>query len=199
MACIHSIKCAADDGYRLNYLGYDYLAIKTLVNRGVLSAIGRQIGVGKESGPPPVLLLITDPQLFYVLLCVCILILTTTDIFEATNDNGDHLVIKLQRLGRPSFRQIKNKRDYLKQRKTVSWLYMSRLGALREYAFMHALYTHGFPTPIPVDCNRHCIVMSYVDASLLYVIPVSMSDLSLLDPRNVTAVSACCHVQSSCS
>lgn len=40
----------ADDGYRLTYLGYDFLAIKTLVNRGVFSSVGRQIGVGKESG-----------------------------------------------------------------------------------------------------------------------------------------------------
>ena len=37
------------DGYRLTYLGYDYLAIKTLVNRGVITGVGRQIGVGKEA------------------------------------------------------------------------------------------------------------------------------------------------------
>jgi RIO-like serine/threonine protein kinase len=40
----------ADDGYRLTNLGYDYLAIKTLVNRGLIQGLGRQIGVGKESG-----------------------------------------------------------------------------------------------------------------------------------------------------
>lgn len=39
-----------DDGFRLTYLGYDFLAIKTLLNRGVFVAVGRQIGVGKESG-----------------------------------------------------------------------------------------------------------------------------------------------------
>lgn len=39
-----------DDGFRLTYLGYDFLAIKALLNRGVFSAVGRQIGVGKESG-----------------------------------------------------------------------------------------------------------------------------------------------------
>lgn len=39
-----------DDGFRLTYLGYDFLAIKTMVNRGVFAAVGRQIGVGKESG-----------------------------------------------------------------------------------------------------------------------------------------------------
>ena len=37
------------DGYRLTYLGYDFLAIKAFVNRGVITSVGRQIGVGKES------------------------------------------------------------------------------------------------------------------------------------------------------
>ena len=39
-----------DDGFRLTYLGYDFLAIKAMVNKGVFVAVGRQIGVGKESG-----------------------------------------------------------------------------------------------------------------------------------------------------
>lgn len=39
-----------DDGYRLTYGGYDYLVLKTMVLRGSISALGSQIGVGKESG-----------------------------------------------------------------------------------------------------------------------------------------------------
>jgi hypothetical protein len=96
-------------------------------------------------------------------------------------------------LGRISFRQIKNKRDYLMHRNNVSWLYMSRLAALREFAYMkvgsdlpslldgrwwvdvfpigvQALYEHAFPVPIPYDCNRHCVLMSLVDAYPLYVL-----------------------------
>jgi RIO kinase 2 len=38
------------DGFRLTYLGYDFLAIKTMFNKGVFVSVGRQIGVGKESG-----------------------------------------------------------------------------------------------------------------------------------------------------
>lgn len=34
------------DGYRLTYLGYDYLAIKALVNRGAIAGVGRQVGGG---------------------------------------------------------------------------------------------------------------------------------------------------------
>ncbi len=39
-----------DDGYRLTYAGYDYLAIRTLCARGVVSGVGTRVGVGKESG-----------------------------------------------------------------------------------------------------------------------------------------------------
>jgi RIO kinase 2 len=37
------------NGYRLSYLGYDILALRTLLARGTISAVGSQIGVGKES------------------------------------------------------------------------------------------------------------------------------------------------------
>lgn len=37
-------------GYRLNYGGYDYLALKTLCSREVIFSVGNQMGVGKESG-----------------------------------------------------------------------------------------------------------------------------------------------------
>lgn len=44
--------------------------------------------------------------------------------------------MKLHRLGRTSFRAVKSKRDYLRHRNSFSWLYLSRLAALKEYAFM---------------------------------------------------------------
>lgn len=119
------------DGYRLTYGGYDYLALKTLLKRGVISGVGRQIGVGKES-----------------------------DIFIVIDDDGNQMALKLHRLGRVSFRAIKQKRDYLKHRKAASWLYMSRLAAMKEYAFMQALHAAGFPTPTPIEQNRHCVLMS---------------------------------------
>jgi RIO kinase 2 len=37
-------------GYRLTNLGYDYLSLKALSSRSVVSSVGNQIGVGKESG-----------------------------------------------------------------------------------------------------------------------------------------------------
>ena len=41
---------------------------------------------------------------------------------------------------------------------------MSRLAAMKEFAFMKALHENGFPVPEPIAQNRHTIVMSLIDA-----------------------------------
>lgn len=78
----------------------------------------------------------------------------------------------LDRLGRISFRAIKSKRDYLGKRKSASWMYMSRLAAQKEWAFMKILHEHGFPVPKPIDQARHCILMEFIDAYPLCAIQV---------------------------
>ena len=62
---------------------------------------------------------------------------------------------------------VKNKRDYLQNRKNFNWLYLSRLAAAKEYSFMQKLHENGFKTPIPLDANRHGIVMSLIDGPSL--------------------------------
>lgn len=47
---------------------------------------------------------------------------------------------------------------------------MSRLAAMKEFAFMKALHDNGFPVPQPIDFNRHCVVMELLDAHPLYQI-----------------------------
>jgi RIO kinase 2 len=37
-----------------------------------------------------------------------------------------------------------------------------RLAAVKEFAFMRALHVNNFPTPVPIDHNRHCVCMSRV-------------------------------------
>lgn len=121
-------------GYKLTYAGYDYLALYTLVQRNIISSIGRRVGVGKES-----------------------------DIYECYDEVTDTIkIIKIHRLGRISFRQIRNLRDYTKNRNTSNWLYLSRLAAQHEYKYMKCLYDNAFNVPIPYDCNRHIICMSYI-------------------------------------
>uniref|UniRef100_A0A3Q2VDS8 Serine/threonine-protein kinase RIO2 n=1 Tax=Haplochromis burtoni TaxID=8153 RepID=A0A3Q2VDS8_HAPBU len=121
-------------GYKLNYGGYDYLALKTLCAREIIISVGNQMGVGKES-----------------------------DIYIVASPSGEQYALKLHRLGRTSFRNLKNKRDYHKHRKNMSWLYLSRLSAMKEFAYMKALYDRGFPVPKPVDYNRHAVVMELIN------------------------------------
>ena len=125
-------------GYRLGYGGYDYMALYTLNNRGLLG-IGKQLGVGKES----------DVYLGKM-------------VFEeglTQMSDGEEVVVKIHRLGRTSFRTVKNNRDYMGDRKHASWLYMSRLSAQKEFEFMTILQGK-FPVPKAISQNRHIVVMS---------------------------------------
>jgi RIO kinase 2 len=73
----------------------------------------------------------------------------------------------ISRLGRTCFRNLKEKRDYHQHRKSASWLYLSRISATKEFAYMKALYDRGFPTPKPIDFSRHCVVMELIEGTPL--------------------------------
>ncbi|KZC06841.1 Serine/threonine-protein kinase RIO2 [Dufourea novaeangliae] len=86
---------------------------------------------------------------------------------NVADEKGNSVCLKLHRLGRTCFRNIKGKRDYHQHRKSVSWLYLSRISATREFAYMKALYDRGFPVPKPIDLNRHCVLMELVEGGPL--------------------------------
>ncbi|KAI5463760.1 RIO1 family-domain-containing protein [Mariannaea sp. PMI_226] len=133
---IARVKEAKYDGYRLTYGGLDYLALHSHAQRKVVYSVGNRIGVGKES-----------------------------DIMVVADHSGEQQVLKIHRLGRISFRTVKSNRDYLKNNKgSGSWMYLSRLAAMKEFAFMKALREEGFPVPEPLAHSRHTIVMSLIDA-----------------------------------
>ncbi|RPA82607.1 RIO1-domain-containing protein [Ascobolus immersus RN42] len=132
---IGKVKNAHYDGYRLTYGGVDYLALNTFSKRKTVYSVGNQIGVGKES-----------------------------DIYVVAGETGVQHVLKIHRLGRISFRSVKANRDYLRNRNSGSWMYMSRLAATKEFEFMKVLRENGFPVPEPLDQSRHCILMELIDA-----------------------------------
>ena len=105
-----------------------------------------------------------------------------SDVYIVSDADENQLAMKLHRLGRTSFRNIKNMRDYHGKRRTASWLYLSRLAAVKEFAFMKgnncqlscqkyqppctliyvkfsALYEKKFPVPRAVGINRHAVIM----------------------------------------
>jgi RIO kinase 2 len=137
---IAKVKNTKYDGYRLTYGGLDYLGLHSLQRGNVVYSVGNQIGVGKES-----------------------------DIFVVSDEGGTQRVLKIHRLGRVSFKKgVRNKRDYARtkqqrERGAGSWMYMSRLAAVKEFAFMSALYEAGVRVPKPLGQNRHHVVMELID------------------------------------
>ncbi|KAH3673337.1 hypothetical protein WICPIJ_009854 [Wickerhamomyces pijperi] len=131
---IQKMRNAKYDGYKLTYNGYDYLAMKSMLNRGTIVSVGTTIGVGKES-----------------------------DIYATSDATGIKKVLKIHRLGRTSFKTVKNNRDYLRNRSAGSWMYLSRLAANKEYQFMSTLKANGFFVPEPYDYSRHCVLMQWID------------------------------------
>ncbi|GAX21077.1 RIO kinase 2 [Fistulifera solaris] len=131
------------DGYRITNAGYDILALHYLKTRKQIAALGQKVGTGKES-----------------------------DIYLGATPSGKQVVLKFHRLGRTSFRNVKKKRDYFGKavQQAHSWLFLSRLSALKEYAFMKALHDVQYPTPTPIAQNRHVVVMSLVRGMPLYQI-----------------------------
>ncbi|KAK6499762.1 Serine kinase [Arthrobotrys musiformis] len=132
---IAKVKNAKYDGYRLTYGGLDYLALNAFIKRKSVYSIGNQVGVGKES-----------------------------DIYVVADESGKQIILKIHRLGRISFRTVKANRDYLRNRNSASWMYMSRLAAMKEFAFMKILKDNGFPVPTPLDQARHCVLMELIDS-----------------------------------
>jgi len=148
----HDRSCGYD-GYRLTNSGYDILALHNLKSRGIISALGDRIGTGKES-----------------------------DVYVAASPTGKQIVLKFHRLGRTSFRDVKKKRDYFMvnavsknkkkgltfKQQPNSWLFLSRISALKEFSFMKALFGVDYQTPTPLGHNRHVVAMGLVRGVPLY-------------------------------
>ncbi|MCC4767809.1 serine/threonine protein kinase [Methanosarcina sp. DH1] len=131
------------EGFQIYFEGYDVLALNAFVKRKSISAIGDEVGVGKES---VIYEAILPPELA---------------IGEPVP-----VVIKFHREGRTSFKQIKRVREHLGEREHFSWIYAARLAAQREYDIMTTLYPE-VSIPKPFDHNRHAIVMELAKGSLL--------------------------------
>ncbi len=132
------------EGYQIYFDAYDALALNTFVKRGSISAIGDEIGVGKES---VVIEAIKEPEL---------------GIGEPTG-----VIIKFHREGRTSFKSVKRVRSHLDDKEHFSWIYAARLAAMREAEIMRQLYP-DVAVPKLIDNNRHAIVMEVASGSLLY-------------------------------
>jgi RIO kinase 2 len=127
--------------YRLTYTGYDMLALRSLVTRNVIEALGDKIGEGKES-----------------------------EIYEGLAPGGVHVAVKFLRLGRTSFRKTARVRDWA-LRSSLSWYKQSVIAAEREYKALRELVVHRALVPAPVGYSRHVVVTGYIRGVELYKKP----------------------------
>ncbi|MHA1978333.1 MAG: RIO1 family regulatory kinase/ATPase domain-containing protein [Candidatus Hodarchaeales archaeon] len=126
-------------GTALTFIGYDALALKALVEKGILAQIGPEIGAGKES-----------------------------NIHLGMNDEENEFIIKFHRLGKLDFRATRKSRAFIAEKRHLSPLYESRLSAEREFRALKTLYEADVSVPKPIAHNRHLVVMEIVTGQDLY-------------------------------
>jgi RIO kinase 2 len=115
-------------GFTLLVTGLDIYVLKILSNRNTITSIGPQIGIGKEA-----------------------------EIYLAHDSEEKDKILKMFRLGRSSFKQIKRKRDI--STSTSSWLLLNIQTAKREYDILNYLRQSSTSFPTPLYRSFHCIVM----------------------------------------
>jgi RIO kinase 2 len=123
-------------GYTLLVTGLDIYVLKILSNSNIITAIGPQIGIGKEA-----------------------------EVYLAHDSLEQDKILKMFRLGRSSFKQIKRKRDV--NTGTNSWLLLNIETAKKEYDILTYLKDSSTSFPSPLYRSFHCIVMEPIYGSRL--------------------------------
>ncbi len=139
-------------GYRLTVSGYDGLALGSLVSSDIIDAFGHALGLGKES-----------------------------DVYDALTPSKERVIVKLHRLGRTSFRQIRRLRNYVGDKNNISWLKASRISAEKEFEALRILFEAGVSVPRPKGYNRHVVVMDFVEGDELYLIRELRNPVKILN------------------
>ncbi|MFX1275742.1 MAG: RIO1 family regulatory kinase/ATPase [Promethearchaeota archaeon] len=122
-----------DIAYTLNSQAYDLLGLRALVEKKIIAHLGPILGKGKES-----------------------------DVYSCMDDDENIYALKIYRMGRTSFKNIKNLRDLVGERSHLSWLYVNRLAAKKEFESLNQIFSLNLNTPKPIGYNRHMIVMEYL-------------------------------------
>lgn len=128
------------NAYRLKVVGLDCVALRRMVKRGLLKALGDMVGVGKES-----------------------------DIYRGLTDNDEMVVVKFYRIGRTSFRQAARVRGYGASFERGTWLARSVIAGHREREALKILNEHQVPqVPKLYGGALHAVVIQYLEGPELY-------------------------------
>ena len=125
-------------GTSFTFKGLSVFSLKRLVSRNVLSMIGKILGEGKESV-----------------------------VFNAKDDLDRELVVKFHRVGYPSFKKVKEKRDYGTLHHTV----LTVRSAKREFRALKKLYGY-VSVPKPVAWEGNAVVTELINGRELYKVSI---------------------------
>lgn len=126
-------------GFIMNTAGLDLLALHSLVEKGLISAMGSSVGMGKES-----------------------------DVFDVVNDSGQNSVIKFYRIGRTSFRTTRKTRTYVTASSQHQWLAINIGAAQKEAEGLKRAWSAGVNVPEFIARDRHAVLMSKIDGLMLF-------------------------------
>jgi RIO kinase 2 len=76
------------------------------------------------------------------------------------------LALKFHHVGQRSFQSARISRDYMPEEGHCPWIFASRLSAEREFEALKELHP-VVSVPLPVDINRHTVVMEFVPGATL--------------------------------
>ncbi len=71
------------------------------------------------------------------------------------------VALKLHHVGQRSFQSVRLNREYKPGQTHSPWIFTSRQSAEREYLALKTLHP-GVKVPLPIDQNRHIVVMEYI-------------------------------------
>ncbi|MDO5844465.1 MAG: RIO1 family regulatory kinase/ATPase [Methanocorpusculum sp.] len=76
------------------------------------------------------------------------------------------VILKFHKIGQRSFNTVRTNREYMPEGGHCPWIFASAKSAEREYEALKAL-NGKVNVPVPIDINRHVIVMSYIQGANL--------------------------------
>jgi RIO kinase 2 len=133
---LHDMKLIGKNkgGFTLLMMGLDTVALKMLVDKDIIIAMGKPIGIGKES-----------------------------DVFEAITSSEQGRALKFFRIGRISFREVRRRRTFIGKEDIHQWLLVNIDAAKKEYNALNRLRHSGIRIPVLYYRAMHCVVMNRID------------------------------------
>ncbi len=139
---ILTIKQLSYFGAAFTFFGLSLYSLRRLVNKGIISMIGSKMGEGKESM-----------------------------VYNAMSDKYGEVIVKFHRVGYPSFKKVKEKRDYGNLHFTV----LTVRSARNEFRVLRRLA--GFASvPKPYGWEGNAVVMELIDARELFKVKLKNAE-----------------------